>query len=360
MSRPAIEIDGGRGEGGGQILRTALALSVITGTPLAIERIRAGRSKPGLLRQHLAAVGAAAAVGRAEVTGDRLGSQALTFAPAGFVGGDHTFRVGSAGSAMLVLHTVLPALAVADAPSTITVEGGTHNPHAPPFEHTARTLGPLLERMGTNLELILDRPGFYPKGGGRVRALVEPRRGLAPLHLIERGELLGVRAKAIVSELPRDIAERELGVARRQLELGADALTVVEVEHPNGPGNVLIIEVESERVTEVFVGFGAKGIRAEVIAKRTVGEVKRYLNADVPVGEHTADQLLLPLALAGGGAFRTLTPTEHATTNAEVIRTFLPEVSIEFDEDADGTCHIDVRREEPTSDSTASEVSDGA
>src|SRR5690349_406818 len=158
-----ILIDGSSGEGGGQILRSALALSILTRTPFKMERIRAGRDKPGLLRQHLTAVNAAQEVSSADVTGAELGSRDLTFKPRTVQGGDRSFSIGSAGSTTLVLQTILPALLRASGPSTITIEGGTHNPAAPPFEFLARAYLPLLARMGAKVELTLDQPGFFPK-----------------------------------------------------------------------------------------------------------------------------------------------------------------------------------------------------
>src|SRR5687767_13803626 len=168
ISGRMIELDGSEGEGGGQILRSALALAIVRGEPLAIHSIRAKRKRTGLLRQHLTAVHAARAVGAARVVGDALGSTELRFEPSGVVHGEHHFAVGTAGSATLVLQTVLWPLLVAPGESTVVVEGGTHNPLAPPFEFLARVLAPLVRRMGAELELELVRAGFYPAGGGAV------------------------------------------------------------------------------------------------------------------------------------------------------------------------------------------------
>jgi RNA 3'-terminal phosphate cyclase (ATP) len=322
VMREQVTIDGSMGEGGGQILRSSLALSLVTGRPLAIERIRAGRPKPGLLRQHLTAVRAAAAIGGATVTGDELGSTALTFAPGAVRGGDYTFNVGSAGSTTLVLQTVLPALLGAPAASRLTIEGGTHNLAAPPFDFLAAAFVPLLRRMGVGLELTLEAPGFYPAGGGRIVATIEPAARFTPLTLLERGPVT-VRARAVVSSLPEQIAKRELRIVRERLGLDRDASLVETVAGSSGPGNALLIEVASPEVTEVFTGFGRKGVPAETVAGGACDEVEAYLQAGVPVGPHLADQLLLPMALAGGGAFRTLVPTPHTVTNADVIGRFL-------------------------------------
>jgi RNA 3'-terminal phosphate cyclase (ATP) len=318
-----LMIDGRFGEGGGQILRSSLGLSLVTGTTFRIEGIRAGRKKPGLMRQHLTAVRAAAEVGRARVTGDEIGSQQLTFEPAKIGAGDYQFAVGTAGSALLVLQTVLPPLMTAEASSTLLLEGGTHNPFAPPFEFLDRAFLPLICRMGPEVTAALDRPGFYPAGGGQLHVSIEPTTQLKPLDLLERGAIRRRLATAIVANLPRHIAERELRVIGRKLDWSGEELRLEEVSASRGPGNVVTVEVESEHLTEVFTSFGQRGVRAEDVARQAAQQVRRYLDAGVPVGEHLADQLLLPLALAGGGSFRTVAPSQHSRTNAEVVKQFL-------------------------------------
>ena len=318
-----ITIDGAQGEGGGQILRSALALSLVTGKPFRIENIRARRKKPGLMRQHLTAVNAAAEVCGARVAGDTIGSPWITFAPSALRCGSYHFAVGTAGSCTLVLQTVLPALIVAGGASEILLEGGTHNPAAPPFDFLADTFLPLLNRMGPTVEATLERPGFYPAGGGRMRVSVTPSRQLVPLQLLRRGAVDGCTARAMVARLPRSIAEREIAVVKEELAWGNACLHVVETPDSNGPGNVLVLTVASEQVTEVFTGFGEYGVSAETVARSIVKEVREYLACEVPVGRHLADQLLLPLALAGAGAFRTLSPSAHTRSNIEVLRLFL-------------------------------------
>lgn len=317
-----IDIDGSVGEGGGQILRSALTLSLVTGRPFHIDRIRAGREKPGLLRQHLTAVHAAASMSGARVSGAELGSSTLDFAPAVIEGGEYRLAVGTAGSATLVLQTVLPALLVATRPSRLTLEGGTHNPYAPPFDFLSKTFLPLVRQMGASVDLALDAYGFYPAGGGRFSVSVEPCTGLTPLRLVERGDVT-VRARGLVASLPGRIAKRELSVVRQRLGIDRTQCRIEAIETSVGPGNILLIELESNEVTEVVTGFGIKGVTAERVASDACDEVEAYLKAGVPVGSHLADQLLVPMALAGGGAFRTLTPSTHTTTNAEVIRRFL-------------------------------------
>jgi RNA 3'-terminal phosphate cyclase (ATP) len=318
-----LTIDGSQGEGGGQILRSALALSLVTGQPFRIDKIRAGRRRPGLLRQHLTAVQAAAQIGQAGVCGASSRSARLDFTPGEVVPGEYHFDVGTAGSTTLVLQTVLPALLTATGPSRLSFAGGTHNPFAPPFDFLQRTFLPVIERMGPRVAAVLEAPGFYPAGGGRFHVTVEPVARLARCELMERGGVRRVSARAIVANLPRHIAERELGVVERKLGWPGACLRVEEVSGSPGPGNVLLIEVACEQAVEVFCAFGERGVRAELVAEKAVVEARRYLDADVPVGEYLADQLLLPVGLAGGGAFKTLPLSLHARTNIDVLKMFL-------------------------------------
>ncbi len=299
-----IRIDGSKGEGGGQVLRTSLALSLVTGTPFRMENIRAGRAKPGLLRQHLTAVKAAAAVGDAELTGAELHSKELTFRPRALKAGDYHFAIGTAGSATLVL------------------EGGTHNPAAPPFDFLTKAYLPLVCRMGPRVEATLERPGFFPAGGGKFRVSVQPAP-LRPLHLPERGRVVRRRAAALVAQLPYEIGKREVETAVRVLGWAPEEGQVEELKRSVGPGNVVSVEVESEHVTEVFTAFGERGVRAEAVAEAAAQEARSYLETDVPVGEHLCDQLLLLLALARGGGFRTVPLDGHALTQLETFAHFL-------------------------------------
>lgn len=319
-----LTIDGGLGEGGGQILRTSLALSLCTARPFKLVNIRPRRRKPGLQRQHLAAVRAAAELGRARVEGDALNSMSLQFVPQQRPrGGHYRFDIGTAGSTTLVFQTVLPALMVADGASTVTIEGGTHNPFAPPYEFIEQVFLPVIERMGPRFECHLDRAGFYPRGGGIIRATIEPTRELRAITLVERGRLLDIQATAIVSHLPEHIAQRELGVIANGLALSPDQLHVVNATDAEGPGNAVLIQVRSEHVTELFSAIGERGVRAELVAGRALQDARHYLATSVPVGQHLADQLLTPLALAGGGSFLTLRPSRHTLTNIEILGQFV-------------------------------------
>ncbi|MCY1021550.1 RNA 3'-terminal phosphate cyclase [Pyxidicoccus sp. MSG2] len=336
-----VRIDGSQGEGGGQVLRTSLALSLVTGTPFTMTNIRAGRKKPGLLRQHLTGVKAAEAVGAAEVSGAELGSRELTFRPRALAAGNYHFSVGTAGSATLVMQTVLPALLMAGTPSTLMLEGGTHNPAAPPFDFLQKAYLPLLRKMGPAVEATLERPGFFPAGGGKFRVDVRPAP-LEPVSLLERGRVLRREVKAVVAMIPFDVAKRELDVAGGALKWRPDELRTEELKRSPGPGNVLMAEVESEHVTEVFTAFGERGKRAEMVAEEMVAEVKRYLDAEVPVGEHLCDQLLLLLALAKGGTFRTLPLDGHAETQLHTMAHFL-DVKVQVREVSREVREVEVR-----------------
>lgn len=318
-----ITIDGMSGEGGGQILRTSLCLSMITGAPVLVDNVRGGRRKPGLLRQHLTALQAAAEICAARVQGAEIGSSRVKFTPSVRPhAGTRHFAVGSAGSACLVLQTVLPALLVADGPSHLTLEGGTHNPWSPPFPFLEAVFFPLLRKMGAGVDAELVRPGFFPVGGGMFHVRIEPAT-LAPVEILERGAIIEKKAVALLSRLPMHIAERELATVQELLGWPAGICHVQMDETSPGPGNALMLTIASEHITECFTCFGERGRPAEAVAADGCAEVSAYLAAGVPVGPHLADQLLLPMALAGGGAFRTRAPTRHFTTNAEVIKQFM-------------------------------------
>lgn len=340
-AKQAVVVDGAQGEGGGQVLRSSLALSLCTGTPLRMHGIRAGRGKPGLLRQHLTAVRAAVEIGAARVEGDALGSTELVFEPGPARAGDYRFAIGTAGSATLVLETVLWPLLLAPGRSRLVLEGGTHNPLAPPFDFIARSLVPLLGEMGAVVECKLERAGFYPAGGGRMTVEIEGGRPLSPLVRLERGPLVRTGARALVAGLPVSVARRELEVVHERLGWSRRELEVERVE-AHGPGNVLMLELEHGGGTTVIAAFGEKGVRAEDVAAKAVEEAQRFVAAEVPVDEHLADQLLVPLALAGGGSFRTVEPSLHTRTNAEIVQRWLP-VSFEITDEGGGAWRVGVR-----------------
>jgi len=335
-----LELDGSEGEGGGQVLRAALSLSMRTGRPFNIVNIRAKRKTPGLMRQHLAAVQAAAAICHAVVEGEQAGSQTLSFVPSKIQGGEYRFTIGTAGSCTLVFQTILPALLKADSASRIVLRGGTHNPLSPPFHFLERAFLPLLRRMGAEVSLQLNRHGFYPAGGGEFTAQIQPA-ALQPLHLEQRGGRLNAYGESLVAALPIHIARRELEVVRKRMGWSEEQLLLRGLSNDQGPGNALLLTLEHEAVTEVFTGFGEKGVTAEAVAEKTVEATRRYLASGAAVGPHLADQLLLPLALAGGGSFTTLAVSQHTLTNAAVIRRFLP-VNIAIDNVDGGAWRVDV------------------
>jgi len=245
--------------------------------------------------------------------------------------GEYTFRVGTAGSATLVMQTVLPALLRAEGPSAVTFEGGTHNPMAPSYDFIERAFVPVINRMGPRVACSIERAGFYPAGGGRFTLRVTPSKTLARVEIMERGAVLSRRAVARVAGLSGSIAERELAAADEVLGWGSGCLRVETLPREQGPGNVVVVDVACEHAAEVFTLCGEKGRSAEAVGEAVAKEALAWMEAEVPVGEHLADQLLLPMALAGGGRFVTSEPTLHTTTNARVIERFLP-VSIGWEQ----------------------------
>lgn len=332
-----IRIDGAFGEGGGQILRTSLSLSLVTGKPFRIENIRANRKKPGLLRQHLTAVQASAAIGKAETQGAALGSKALTFIPGKVQAGNYHFAVGTAGSGTLVLQTILPPLMTASASSRIVIEGGTHNPAAPPFDFVERCFLPLIEKMGPRVKVELQRYGFYPAGGGRFTVEITPSSELHPFTLGKRGDIMAKKIVALVANLPYHIASRELDTAGRRLEWEPECRSCIDTKNSLSPGNLLMIELKSSGLTQILTSFGQRSVKAEEVAADGVEQAREYLAASAAADEHLADQLLLPLALAGGGSFTATKLNLHAQTNMHVIREFLP-VRFEICEEKGFSC----------------------
>jgi RNA 3'-terminal phosphate cyclase (ATP) len=317
-----IVIDGSEGEGGGQILRSSLSLSIWTQQAFRIENIRANRDEPGLMRQHLTAVKAAAEICDGSVAGADIGSRELTFRPGKLRAGPYSFAIGTAGSCTLVLQTVIPPLISASGPSTVRITGGTHNRGSPPFDFLQRTFVPVIARMGAQVELELRSYGFYPKGGGEIIASIVPPPRLSRIELHSRGERMRAYAEAYIAALPVHIAQRELDVIGRRLNWSAEQLFLRALSNDMGPGNTVTITLEHEHVTEVVTGFGERGVRAETVAKDAADAACAYLASDAPVGVHLADQLLLPMALASGGAFTTRAITQHLKSNALVIERF--------------------------------------
>lgn len=346
-----VTINGAQGEGGGQIVRSSLALALVTGKSVTIENIRAGREKPGLMRQHLTAVQAAAALCGGVVKGAEIGSQSLMLEPGPLRAGKYQFSVGTAGSATLVLQTVLPALLIAEGPSELVLEGGTHNQWAPPFDFLQQAFLPLVKRMGPRVSATLERHGFYPAGGGRFTVAIEPSPSLFGFDLLERGPTISRRACALVANLPDHIAEREVERILEKLTWDPSCGASDRVQ-AHGPGNVVYAEITSEHLAEVFTAFGRTGARAEKVADEVLRQVRDYLSTEAPVGPYLADQIMLLLGISAwqpgsatgqrGGSFRTLPLTRHSTTHIEILRQFL-DIDIQVERCDEGrTCQVSI------------------
>ncbi|MBZ5699763.1 MAG: RNA 3'-phosphate cyclase [Acidobacteriia bacterium] len=332
QTQSTLSIDGSLGEGGGQVLRTSLALALITGRSFALTNIRRRRANPGLRAQHLKAVEAARDVGKAKVEGARLGSQSLVFEPTGLYPGEFHFDIGTAGSTSLVLQTILPPLSFAATSSTVTLVGGTHVPWSPCFHFLDLHWLHHMRKIGFNIRLKLDAAGFYPRGGGRVLATVWPVSRLSPLCLTNRGPLKRIRGISAVANLNQSIAERQKVQALKQL---SDVARPVEIEilrlSSPSKGSLLLLLAEFENSQCCFYGLGALGKPAESVADEAVNELLDLLATDGAIDHYLSDQLVLPLALAPGvSEIRTSKVTQHLTTNAEIVKMFIP-VSIEVD-----------------------------
>jgi RNA 3'-terminal phosphate cyclase (ATP) len=320
-----LDLDGSFGEGGGQILRSSLTLALLTGQAFRLRKIRARRSRPGLQPQHLMAVRAAAEVGRAQTHGASVGSSQLEFIPQTVRPGDYDFAIGTAGATGLVLHAVYLPLALQVGPSTVTVEGGTHNDHSPCFHFLDTTWRAYLERIGLPIEMHMERPGFYPRGGGRITARIPANCRLRGLNLRDRPPVTRVRGFSAVAGLPDHIARRQAARATERLE-HADLEVDLRLETwPGGPGSVLALVLDEPPVPTTFFGLGARGKRAEAVADDAVSQLLPYVASDAPVDEHSADQLVLPLAFAEGPSeYRSSRVTQHLLTNIDVVRRFIP------------------------------------
>jgi RNA 3'-terminal phosphate cyclase (ATP) len=348
-----LAIDGAMGEGGGQVLRTALSLALLTGRAFHMTRIRANRDRPGLRPQHLAAVQAAAQVCGAQLSGDRVGSGEITFQPGPVRPGDYRFDIGTAGATSLVLQTILLPLAMADGNSSVIIHGGTHVPWSPCFHYLDWQWRPMLDRLGIPFNLDMPLAGFYPRGGGELLARIPGGARPTGLTLTERGALRGIRGLSAVAKLPLEIAERQRDQALHRLQAMlpeiSPALTIAELPS-HTPGTLLLLLAEFDAGQACSFALGARGKRAERVADEAVHDLAGVLHGDAPIDPWLADQLLLPLALADGpSAVRTAVATSHLLTNADVIRLFLP-VNIRVDGLAGGpaTIHLEAHTRSAT------------
>jgi len=314
-----IQLDGSAG--GGQMLRSALSLAMVTGRPFRMTNIRGKRRKPGLMRQHLTCVKAAREVSGGTADGAEIGSTELVFRAGELRSGSYEFAIGTAGSTGLLLQTLLPALWRAGGPSTLRLSGGTHNPLAPPFEFLERVFLPAMARMGAKAELELVESGFAPVGGGTIECRIGACDGFRPAEFVERGETVSTSVRVPVRHLPVSIAGRMLDAAVAAFPC-EDAS--VEVREPGpGRGVACLVEAVFEHGAELTSAFGEQGVSAEKLGRRAGKQMRDFLGGGAAVGRHLADQLLLPMALAGGGRFTTLAPDDHLPSNASVIEAFL-------------------------------------
>lgn len=314
-----IEIDGSQGEGGGQILRTSLSLAACYGKPIHIRHIRQGRKKPGLMRQHLACVNAIKKVCNAKVKGASIGSTAIEFIPDKIQAGDFHFAVGSAGSSTLVFQTVLPALLLADKPSTLVLEGGTHNPMAPSYDFIKHAFLPVLKQMGIECSIEIERYGFYPVGAGKWAIKITPSKQYIPIKIDQRGRLLASHAQCIGAGIPEHVLEREKKQLLAKLNWPEQSIETKKV-NALGSGNIVSLRLSYPKVTEVVESIGEVGISSERVANKAVELLQHYQKTSAPVGQFLADQLLLPMAITAGGSFVTGSLSEHCRTNIAVIQ----------------------------------------
>ena len=297
-----IEIDGSVGEGGGQVLRTALSLAAITGQEVSFSNIRARREKPGLKRQHLTCVNAVAEICGAKVSGNEVGSMDLEFAPKEIKGGDYRFDVGTAGSVTLVAQTVIPVLLKADTPSSVTITGGTHVPYAPIWEFFSLAYLPELRRMGARVEAEMECCGFYPAAGGVIKLRIWPfdeSKKPERYELNDLGAYKGGKVVGVVSAIPKSIAEAEVGIVRNQLRELNLTPEVREIES-FGPGNYAYVQLDYERVSVIVSGVGTYNKSRKAVGNEVVQQVREFLKTGKACEKHLADQLLLPAALLFG------------------------------------------------------------
>jgi len=327
LEEKLIDIDGSYGEGGGQILRTALALSAILKKPFSIHHIRSKRKNPGLQAQHLEAVEALAQITKAQTEGVKFGSQKITFFPQKILSGNYQFEVKTAGSTLLLFQAIFFPLSMAQRPSSVTLVGGTHVPWSPPFQYLAEVLLPTLEPMGISVNATIEKWGFYPRGGGKIQLTIHPVHELKPIHLTDRGSLRRIRGLSAISNLPKHVALRQKDqvMKRIQKELNMDAEINILYDAPsNGPGSFLFLLAEYEKTIAGFSSLGQRGKPAEKVADEAIDDLKDYLSSGGCIEPHIADQLVPFMAMTkGNSSFTTTRMTNHLLTNLWIIPHFL-------------------------------------
>lgn len=320
VKNKTIQIDGSQGEGGGQILRTALSLSMLTGIPFELVNIRAGRKKPGLMRQHLVCVQASQRISNAIVEGAELHSQKLYFQPQQVQAGKYDFHIGSAGSTILVLQTLLPALMMQNEISHISIHGGTHNPMAPTADFIESCFLPALHKLGIKVDFECERAGFFPIGAGQINITTYPWIDKLEYSVLDKGKLLEIHGYAAALNIQQNIADRELEVLHNKLSLSQrNRLNFQGISQ----GNTAFVVLNYQHHQQVFSALGEMKKSAEKVAHDLAKEVKSFLACDAVADEYLADQLLLPLALGKGGEFTAQVVSEHTSTQAEMIQKFL-------------------------------------
>lgn len=342
-----IKIDGSYGEGGGQILRTAMAFSCITGTPFEIYDIRRGRKRPGLNPQHLTGVRAAQAISNADVSGCELGSQKLSFSPKEVKGGEYVFDVsetkGSAGSVTLVLQAILPPLAKAGRRSKVAVKGGTHVEWSPSFHYMRDVLIPFLSKMELKTGLEIEKWGWYPIGGGKAILSVGPYKKISPVNILERGRLVRLSGVSAVSNLPFSIAERQRDHGNWLLKGAGLCANIETINSPSiGKGSFFFLMAEFQNIKVGFSALGEMGKRAEDVAAEAVRQFIEFFSSEGALDPHLADQVVPYLSMCTApSAFTTSRITRHLLTNVWVTQKFLPvKIEVEGREGGFGTILI--------------------
>lgn len=317
-----VTIDGAKGEGGGQVLRTSLSLSMITGKPFKIVNIRANRKKPGLLRQHYTAVKAAASICNAKVKGFEIGAKEIIFIPGEIKPGKYHFKIGSAGSTILVAQTILLPLALSSSRSTVVIEGGTHNKQAPTFDFFNESYLQVLRKVGINVDAKIIQHGFYPAGGGKIEITIRPIQKFKKINLSSKEGEVSIFSECIAFNINNDIAESQLEFVKNKLSLREGDVDINSIPDGDGFANILSLKIKYRNICEVVAAFGERGKHRNIVAESACEQALEFMKSSSAVGTYLADQILLPISFCGG-RFTTFSPSEHFYTNIETIKRFI-------------------------------------